>query len=160
MSDPADPDERTIAELRAMAARVDPVPQLVLDSAKAVLGWRRLDADLAELLSDTALDREPAGMALARGTDAPVRAVSFGAGDLVIELEIHRDGDRRNLLGQLLPAAPVRIELQALGRPRALAAESDSFGRFRIKLAAGGPVRLRIVPQGPGPEFETSWITV
>ena len=39
-------------------AEVDPVPPLVIETAKASLGWRRLDADLAELLSDSALEEE------------------------------------------------------------------------------------------------------
>ena len=69
MGEDLDRDELLIAELRAFFAEVDPVPPLVSETAKASLGWRRLDADLAELLSDSALEEEP--FALARGRGAP-----------------------------------------------------------------------------------------
>jgi hypothetical protein len=70
MTDYPDPDDPLVAELRTLVARVDPVPPLVTQVAKAALGWRRLDADLAELLSDSALETE--ALALARGPGVPV----------------------------------------------------------------------------------------
>jgi hypothetical protein len=56
MSEDIDPDEMLMVELRGLFTDVDPVPPLVIETAKASLGWRRLDADLAELLSDSALE--------------------------------------------------------------------------------------------------------
>src|SRR5581483_11533013 len=104
MSDPSDPDEALMAELRAFFAEVDPVPPLVTETAKASLGWRRLDADLAELLSDSALEEEP--FAVSRGGETPARAVTFSSAALTIDIEVHVDDAARTLLGQLSPPAP------------------------------------------------------
>ena len=49
-----DKDATTEAELRAIFAHLDPVPQLLDDAARAAFGWRTVDAELAELLRDSA----------------------------------------------------------------------------------------------------------
>lgn len=159
MSEALDPDEQLMGELRAFFAEVDPVPPLVSDTAKASLGWRRLDADLAELLTDSALEEEP--FALTRGGEAPVRAVTFGTGALTIDIEVHVDDQGRTVLGQLSPAASAKLEIQTTAEAP-LSTETDHLGRFRIRLPAGGPIRLRVLgAEGrPGPAVETSWITV
>ncbi|MGA2014200.1 MAG: hypothetical protein ABSH51_27210 [Solirubrobacteraceae bacterium] len=173
MDDDQDIHEPLVTELRALFASADPVPLVVTQAAKAALGWRRLDADLAELLSDSTLQDD--ALALARGAGAPVRSVSFSAGVLTIEIEIHADGDRRLLLGQLMPPAAARIEVQHAGAaggaadddgdgasPAAERAESDRLGRFRIRLAAGGSIRLVVSGDEPGATsaVETSWIAI
>ena len=159
MTEDLDPDELLITELRTMFADVDPVPPLVIETAKASLGWRRLDADLAELLSDSAL--EEGSFALARGGEAPARAVTFSSSGLTIDLEVHLDDPARTLLGQLSPPAPATIEVQTMAESR-YSAEADRMGRFRIRLPAGGPIRLRVLGADATdrPPVETSWITV
>ena len=159
MSEDPDPDELLMAELRALFAEVDPVPPLVSETAKASLGWRRLDADLAELLSDSALEEE--SFALARGSGAPARAVTFSSTGLTIDIEVHVDGPERTLLGQLSPAAPATVEIQTVNDAQ-FSAEADRLGRFRVRLPAGGSIRLRVLGAGggAGPPVETSWITV
>ena len=148
-----------MAELRAFFNEVDPVPPPVTETAKASLGWRRLDADLAELLSDAVL--EEGRFALARGSGAPARAVTFSSTELTIDIEVHLDGPGRTLLGQLSPPARAMIEIQLRDEAR-LSAQADRLGRFRIQLPAGGPVRLRVLRVGgrDSPPVETSWITV
>jgi hypothetical protein len=59
MSDDQDPDERLVAELRTLVERVDPVPPLVTEAAKAAFDWRRLDANLSELRGDSTLEARP-----------------------------------------------------------------------------------------------------
>jgi hypothetical protein len=159
MSEDQDPDELLMAELRAFFAEVDPVPSLVVETAKASLGWRRLDADLAELLSDSALEEAP--FALARGGGAPARSVTFSSGELTIDIEVHVDDEGRTLLGQLSPPTPAAVEIHTMSEPP-VAAEADRLGRFRVRLGAGDTIRLRVVgADGPdGPPIETSWITV
>ena len=159
MSQDPDPDERLTGELRAFFAEVDPVPPLVIETAKASLGWRRLDADLAELLSDSVLEEEP--LALARGSRAPTRAVTFSSGRLTIDIEVQVDDPARTLLGQLSPPASGRIEVQTMTGP-VFPAEADRLGRFRVRLPAGGSIRLRVLDgdDRAGPPVETSWITV
>jgi hypothetical protein len=159
VSEDQDPDGSLMAELRRFFGEVDPVPPLVIYTAKASLGWRRLDADLAELLSDSALEEE--AVALTRGGGAPVRAVTFSSTVLTIDIEVHIDDQARTLLGQLSPPAPATIEIQTMDESP-LAAEADRLGRFRVRLTAGGPVRLRVLsgPGDAGPPVETSWFTV
>lgn len=148
-----------MGELREIFAEVDPVPPLVIETAKASLGWRRLDADLAELLSDSALREE--SFAAARGGEAPVRSVTFSSDKLTIDVEVHADDQIRTLLGQLSPPVRATIEVQTAAESR-FSAEADRLGRFRVRLPAGGPVRLRVL-DGDGraaPRVETSWITL
>ncbi len=155
-----DPDDSLVSDLRAFFARVDPVPALVTQSAKAALGWRRLDADLAELLSDSALESD--ALAGVRGGGAPVRSVSFGAGELTIDVEIHADGAALVLLGMLTPPSAATLEVQRADDDVVATAESDALGRFRMKLPTGGPIRLRLLPPAASPasEVHTSWITI
>jgi hypothetical protein len=147
-------------EFRELFADADPVPPLVTETAKAALGWRRLDADLAELLSDSSL--ETGELALARGAGATLRSVSFSAGPLTIDLEIHGENAERTLLGQLSPPPPqARIEVQSAGdgAPAAVV-DPDELGRFRAQLPPGKAFRLRVA-LGEGPRakwIETSWI--
>lgn len=155
-------DDQLIEDLRDLFAKDDPVPPLVLETAKASLGWRRFDAELAELLSDSALD-EQGELALARGT-AQIRSVSFSAGRLTIDLEVQGDGPERRLLGQLGPPAGATIELQltdATSEPLPIAI--DELGRFRARLPDATRFRLRVGVPDPAAEggigyTETSWV--
>jgi hypothetical protein len=159
MGEDQDPDELLMGELRAFFTEVDPVPSLVIETAKASLGWRRLDADLAELLSDSALDEE--AFALTRSGEAPARAVTFSATELTIDIEVHVDDEARTLLGQLSPPAAATIEIQTMAEAK-ISAEADRLGRFRIRLPSGGPLRIRVLGADgrDRPPVETSWITV
>ena len=147
-------DEALIEQLRN-TLQADAVPQSVTDAAKAALSWRRIDAELAELLSDSALDAEPA---LARG-EAVVRSVSFSAGKTIVELEVHQDRERRTLLGQLSPAATWTVEVQGTDGSAAEPVRSDLLGRFRIALQRGGTIRLRL-SGAEGAVIETAWIPI
>jgi hypothetical protein len=153
--DRAGNSDELLSELRLLVDQVDPVPAEVTSFAKAALGWRRIDAELAELLSDSAL--EPAAAALTRSGVARARSVTFQASDLEIDLAI-QDGDPGLvLLGQLAPPARASIEVQLDDSSIAATAEADELGRFRIELAEGGRLRLRILREPPSSPVETSW---
>jgi hypothetical protein len=155
-----DPDGALQDELRALIDRVDPVPAEVTEFARAALGWRRLDSDLAELLADSALDVEVA--ALTRSTGLRARWLTFRAAELSIDVEVQADGDERTLLGQLAPpCAGATVEVQAADGTAAATALADELGRFRLTLENGGRVRLRILRPEPGSApVETSWLAV
>ena len=155
MGEREEQDEALIEQLR-IAMSAETPPARVTDAAKAALTWLRVDAELAELLSDSALDAEPA---LARGA-AVVRSVSFSAGDTIVELEVHPDGDRRTLLGQLSPAAQRTIVIQQADGAGSASAQSDELGRFRITLEEAGTVRLRIADDESDTAIETAWIPI
>jgi len=155
-----DPDEPLVAELRELFTRGDPVPPLVTELAKASLGWRRLDAELAELLSDSLLEQDaPAGVR--GGSDGlPVRSVRFRASTTTVDVDIQLDGEKRTLLGQIIPPLSAKIEVQSTSEVIA-SAVSDELGRFRATLPTGGLIRLAI-EDGPGltAPIVSSWITI
>jgi hypothetical protein len=149
--------EQLVDELRELFSKVDPVPPLVTQAAKATLAWRRLDAELAELLADPALDAE--SLALTRGARATMRSMSFSAGRLTIDVEIHSEGADRIARGQLSPPGRATIELQSADQAEQTTVESDNLGRFRTKLPATGSIRLRVASDPAGANWvETSWI--
>ena len=155
MSTRPDPDEELMDELRNILRRTDPVPPEVTEFAQAALGWRRLDADLAELLADSALEAD--ALALARGGDG--RWLTFKADDLSIDIEIQADGEARTLLVQFAPPLAATVEVQSTDGTVVASSESDDLGRFRLTLEADGHVRLRVLREGTAP-VETSWFTV
>lgn len=159
MSPEPDPDPELTEELRALFDRADPVPTDVTEFAKAALGWRRLDAELAELLADSALETE--STALTRSGGSAGRWLTFRSAELTIDVELQADGDARTLLGQLAPPpAAATVEAQAADGSLTASAESDALGRFRLSLAAGR-VRLRVLRlDPPGPPVESSWLSL
>jgi hypothetical protein len=149
-------EDLLVERLRRIAAQLDPVPESLGFAARELLTWRRVDAELAELLSDSELDEaQPAAVRGDRGT----RALSFEADGLTIELDVLLDGTRRRLVGQLVPPAVASIELQTAAERQTLSA--DSHGRFHAEGLAAGRLRLRVSdhPASSRP-VETSWITI
>ncbi len=154
MTDATD-DDGILDELAGMLGRVDPIPPQVTLAARSALAWRRMDADLAELLHDSAL--EAAAGAVTRST-ARLRALTFEApSGLTLEVEITPQVDRRLLIGQMVPPAAARLVVRHSGG--AATVESDSLGRFRVEGVHPGPVSLRCEPL-EGVAIETGWVTI
>jgi hypothetical protein len=148
-------DDPLLAELRRLAGVVDPVPDEVAAYAKAALGWRRIDAELAELLVDSRLE------ALAtRSVSEAARSLTFRASDLDVDVELEPDDAGVSLLGQLAPAGSARIEAQRDDGTTVARADADELGRFRLMLEAGARVRLIVRREPPAAPVETSWIDV
>jgi hypothetical protein len=151
---PDDPNERLLAELRRLAGEVDAVPDEVMGYARAALGWRRIDAELAELLSDSRFDPAPA---TTRSDGGELRALTFRASELEIALEISK-GLPIVLLGQLVPPAVATIEVQRDDGTSVATTETDSLGRFRLELPDRLRIRLLVRPDPPARAIETSWL--
>jgi hypothetical protein len=152
----AEADERLLTALRAVALRVDPVPDEVEDAARGAFAWRTIDADLAELAYDSLLDDDH--LAGVRSGDAP-RTLTFEGPAFSVEIEVAEEGARRRLLGQLVPPAPARIEVRHSGGLLQLGA--DEVGRFSAEGVAAGPMSLRCRVEGTeGPPLDTAWVTV
>jgi hypothetical protein len=132
---PPGPDEGLLDELRELFDR-SPPPDRVVEAAKASYTWRTVDAELAELTSDSLVD-QPA--VLTRGPSDP-RALTFEARDLTIEVEVIVSGRQRRLLGQLDPAQPARIEVSQAGTT--ITVEADAAGRFSVPGLEPRPARL------------------
>ena len=149
-------DDQLMAELRRIANEVDAVPDEVTTYGKAALGWRRIDADLAELLTDSHLG--PVSAATRAGDGGP-RFLAFKADGLEIDLEIS-DGPPIVMLGQLAPPVAVTVDVQRDDDTVEATGESDELGRFRIELPRGGKLRLILRREPPAPQIETSWLDI
>jgi hypothetical protein len=131
-------DDELLALLGEAVAESDGVADRHREAARAAFTWRTVDAELAELLHDSALDP---GLAVRSGGD-DVRTLAFASGPITLEIEI--DGDE--VMGQIIGGQALRITVQ---RPdtedRDIA--TDQAGFFRIDAVGRGPLRL-VVPVG------------
>jgi len=154
----AGPEEaRLEQELRELAARLDPVPDRLVQAAVDAYAWRTVDADLAELVFDSLADREDA--ALVRGRQQE-RLLSFQASDLTIEVEVTAAGVSRRLTGQLIPPQQAMVEIRH--RDEVVTLESDELGRFSADSLPAGPVSLRCAPGAGGARSPvvTDWVPI
>jgi hypothetical protein len=153
------PDEAEDAELESMlreaAAWLDPVPAELIQAATAAFGWRNVDAELAELVLDSLLDRP--GAALVRGSGGP-RLLHFRADLLTIEVEVTGTGSACELIGQVFPAQRAGLEIRHGAQVDHAAI--DDLGRFRVEFVPAGPVSLYCRPAsgGTGTAVVTDWI--
>jgi hypothetical protein len=147
-------DEALLEELRDAARRFDPPPPQVLEAARASLTWRAIDSELAALAFDSAVDQAATA---ARSGEGP-RLLTFSAPGLNIEVEVSPIGPRRQLVGQLVPAQPARIDVRHAGGVTTV--QADQFGRFGVDAVSAGPVSLRchLATEPPSPPVVTEWI--
>jgi hypothetical protein len=125
-------------ELRMLCSRADPVPPEVLQAARESFAWTTIEAELAELTYDSAIDGPVAG---AVGDVEGPRLLRFQAAELSVELEVTVVGERRRVVGRLLPPQPARVEI-CHRSGRGLVAV-DELGRFDAEDVAAGPSSLR-----------------
>ena len=151
-----DKDATTESELRSIFGHMDPVPQLLEDGARAAFTWRTVDAELAELMRDSAEAEEEAG-SLVRGGHGP-RQLSFESPRLGIELEVTATGPReRRLEGQLLPPATATVTVERPGED-GLSVQADELGRFVLDGLKAGVVRLHVALRGA--QIAIPWTTI
>jgi hypothetical protein len=131
-------DERLLLELRAIVNHGDPVPRAVIDAAIASFTWRTIEAELARIVFDSAVDQEV--LAVVRGGAEP-RLLTFEAPGLSVEVEVAPVGPRRRLVGQLIPPQPARIEVRHADGT--LTVTADRLGRFHAAEVSAGLVSLR-----------------
>jgi hypothetical protein len=137
VADPAGSgDDRLIEELRGAARRFDPLPESVREAARASLTWRTVDAELAALAFDSAV--EPSTNARSGGDS---RLLTFSAPGFSVEMEVAAMGIRRRLVGQVVPPQGARIEVRHPGG--VVIVEADELGRFSAEGVSAGPVCLR-----------------
>lgn len=143
-------DEQLLADLRAAVRGARDVPAGFIAAGKAAFSWRTVDAELAALAEDSVEGDVLAGT---RAEHATVRALSFRAVGLSIELEVTSDA----LLGQLVPPQPGRVEVQGKdGTSQTVAA--DESGWFTVRPLPRTMLRLHL--RTAGANVITEWFTL
>ncbi|WP_248960014.1 hypothetical protein [Sphaerisporangium perillae] len=151
-------DDRLIAEL-GHAVREARVPESFVRAGKGAFTWRTVDAELAELRLDSWLSAseasEPTGLRdepPGRRHGAGPRTLSFAARELSIEVEIHADAVR----GQLVPAQPGTLLVRDDDGP-VRDVPVDDVGWFVIEPVPARRFRLH-VRTAAGSAVITDWI--
>jgi hypothetical protein len=134
-----------------MFDKVDPVPPGVLRAGHAAFTWRTIDAELVELAEDSRL----AGVGSVRGTDT--RLLTFEAPSVNVVVEVTEIGDRRKLVGQLIPACSDTLRIEHPAGATTVAV--DEQGLFSAEAVPAGPARVALSTPGGG-AVVTSWVTV
>lgn len=142
-------DDELLGVLGRALDAADPVPESVLEGARAAFTWRNIDAELAEIVFDTAT--ESAGV---RSEDVD-RQVTFEAPGVEIEVMVVGDGARR-LVGQLVPPVERRVDL--VGSDSVQTVDADHLGRFSFDDIAPGPVRLVVHGRDGQRLVQTEWV--
>ena len=139
-------------ELRELYDAIDPVPPEVLAVAHGALTFRTFDAELAQLVGDSA--RETVA---AMRDDGPGRLITFKSESVTIELQVSTTGVGRHLVGQLVPPSPAAITVDwPTGH---LDAEADALGRFSAADVPSGPVRFAC-RRTDEPATVTDWLVI
>jgi hypothetical protein len=142
-------DDELMAALGEAVAEADAVSDRRREMARAAFTWRTVDAELMELLHDSALD---AGAAV-RGAGDPGRLLSFGLAGIGLELEVGAG----ELAGQVLPAQDATVTLQHAGA-RARTVAADGAGFFRFEGVESGSVRLTVTTSERA--LMSPWVTI
>jgi hypothetical protein len=152
MNEIPEADVTLLARLARLADEIDPVPTLAYELGRAAYELRHVDAALAELVADSAVDPQP--LAGVRG-ELAVRLLSFEAAELDVDLQVVADAGRRSLLGQIMGVVgDVRVETAEGITP----AEVDPQGRFQVVDLPAGRMRLQV--DCAGATCVTSWVTI
>lgn len=124
-------EDQLLAELREAVAEADQVTDRQREAARAAFTWRTVDAELAELLHDSALDS-----AAVRGDDL-ARTLTFASGPVTLEVEVDDD----TVMGQVVgPAADSVLMQRSIADDQSLPVDPSGF--FRVDGVAPGPVRF------------------
>ncbi len=145
MTDERDP---TASALRRALAD-EPVPDHVLEAAKAAYTWRTIDAELATLSFDSAVTG-----AVGARADRATRELTFEADGGEVEVAVGTDGA---VVGQIVPPQPATVEV--IGPDGAVVVVTDDDGRFLIDEVPRGPVCFEIVTAA-GHRIRTDWIVL
>jgi hypothetical protein len=148
-------EARLLHALRRTIELSDPTPAEVERVARESFTWRTVDAELAELSYDSLFDD---ALLLGIRSGAAPRALTFEGATFTVEIEVEEKGDRRRLVGQLVPPSGAEIEVRHAGGPSSL--EADSMGRFATEVETG-LVSLRCrLHGGDRAVLETAWVIV
>jgi len=128
-------DDELLAAVKDLSDSL--VPFGANEAAMELFTWRTVDAELAALTADSAID-EPAGVRAA----SEARTLTFTAQEVQVIVQITERAGQRQMLGQLVPGRPAQVLVRQGELIRTIVA--DPLGRFVIDdLGPHGPLSLR-----------------
>jgi hypothetical protein len=147
-------DDELFERLRTVIDEIDPMPETLLAHARAAFGLRRLDAELAELVRDTA-EEERGGLIAVRG-EGDARLISFETGQIAVELQVTERGTVRDLVAQIsgLEIGSAEVETPSSRYPAEL---EDSL--ISVDGVPAGHLRIHVHTR-EGRDLVTSWVRV
>jgi hypothetical protein len=146
-------EEELLAELQAALRAEQEVPGALVDAGKGVWAWRSVDAELAALTYDSALEAMAEQLVATRSEAATLRSLTYASQSLTIELEVTGDA----LLGQLQPAQPGLAQVQTRGGG-VIPVEVDDVGWFTVRPVPRSPFRIACTTQDGSIRVVTPWI--
>lgn len=144
-------DDELMDRLGAIAVVADPPPPALADAARTLFGLGRLDAELAELVRDSAETLE-----LAIRADGDDRLLSFEAGAATVEMQVSERADRRDVVAHVSGITLESAAVETLAGPRSLQVDD---GVLIVRDLTAGPLRLRLTPL-TGAAIVTSWVSI
>jgi hypothetical protein len=149
-------DDLLMAELRRIAAEVDPVPPGVIEAARAAIATRHLDHELAELIADSADADSGLLFESVRGPGmAESRLLTFDGGGVQVDVDLAPMGPGLRVIGQFTGAVTeCAVER---GDGDAVEVAVDELGRFVADGVPPGPIRLRYRSE-IGQLVRTAWL--
>jgi hypothetical protein len=144
-------DDNLLAALRDAVRAREAVPAWFVDTAKNAYTWHNIDAELAQLTYDSHSDERMA--AVTRSETASIRALTFTAAELSMELEVTED----SLLGQIMPPQAGTLEIHTMAG--VITTPVDEIGFFSLEPKPDGSFRLRWRTPVGG-DVMTGWINL
>jgi hypothetical protein len=142
-----------LAELDAALRAEQEVPDALVDAGKGVWAWHNVDAELAALTYDSALEAMVEQLVATRSEAATLRSLTYASQSLTIELEVTRDA----LLGQVQPAQAAQVEVVA--RNGAVTrVDVDEVGWFTVRPSPRSPFRISCTTRDDSIRVLTPWI--
>jgi hypothetical protein len=149
---PAAPSDRELLDALAVVLLHDePAPADAVEAAIDAYTWQAIDAELLELLYDSAVGTLPA----LRDDAPPSRLLTFTSPSVEIEIELTSDAPPR-VRGAVAPPGRYGVELQQ-GSSR-VAGVSSEAGMFELTAVDTSPLRLIITTDVTEARLVTPWI--
>lgn len=119
----------------------EPISDELIALAQDCYTWRTVDAELLDLLIDSAID----GLAVVRDDDRLQRFIAFGDEDRGVHFECAAlDDDRFQLTGIVVPAGIYSVRVDRASAD--IETTTDDLGSFSLGPLVVGSIRLTIRP--------------
>lgn len=146
-------DDELLGDLRRVLEDAEPIPPSSIILAEAALGWRTIDAELAELVHDSSIHESEL---LVRSSGDPQRVLSFANQTVRIDVEFANG----QLVGQVTPPAAATVEVRRASDETPLRVEADEFGAFIVDDVPKGPVLLFGAALDGSWNLRTEWVNL